>query len=306
MTIFKQSFFECFDERVSSSLEQYRGRYAPSPTGELHLGNIRTALLSWLKARIENGKWYLRIDDLDTSRNRVGASECIQEQLKWLGLGWDGPVIFQSTRKKIYQATLDELKRIDRLYACKCSRKELINGQNSKVKNDIYQETCKTLRLPWDKYRGKTLSWRLKVGSEFQKSSGDIILRRADGVVSYHFATVVDEIMLGITEVIRGEDLYDSEISQLSIYDAFNLEPKEFKYVPLFYDSSGKKLSKRDSSQGVNELIAKGISSEKLIGLLASSLDLVPKGTLASSSQLLEMIKRDRTNFYKLFNNYKR
>ncbi len=277
---------EALEIGASLSEEAYCGRFAPTPSGPLHLGNIRTALISWLKARRSSGKWILRIDDLDTPRNYPGAVEKIQQDLLWLGLTWDGPIIFQSQRKALYSSALSFLKSQDKLFACFCSRKLL-----TKQTTSIYSGKCRNLELGFDKKNGKCPSLRLKVSKNFSKSSGDIVLKRADGVIAYHLATVVDELTLGVNQVIRGNDLSASRSSQLAVLDALNQRSISYAHIPLMLNTDGTKLSKRNGGFGLDYLRSKGMNASKTIGFLASSLDLVPKDSELSSLDLLSELK---------------
>ena len=171
-----ESLKEAFEHGHVLGQQGYRGRFAPSPSGPLHLGNLRTALISWLRARIKEGFWLLRIDDLDTPRNRQGSIESIQDDLLWLGLSWDGPIIYQSDREKIYHKVLNSLRENRRLFACECSRKMLRMGDKPPKQKVIYPGTCRKLILPLDNDPDKCRSWRLKVNKRFSKTSGDIIL----------------------------------------------------------------------------------------------------------------------------------
>ncbi len=282
--------------------EGYRGRFAPSPTGDLHLGNLRTALVSWLRARLANGSWLLRIDDLDTPRNCAGAIESLQADLLWLGLKWDGPVIFQSKRRGVYSSFLSALRKQGWLYPCRCSRKTLSElSQDLKL---IYPGTCRNLALSWGSKNGKLPSWRLKVKKEFSNSSGDIVLRRSDGFTAYNFATVIDELFLGINEVVRGIDLQASVNAQLAIFDALGYRKAvSYRYAPLMLDQEGRKLSKRDGSFGLDSLKARSMGSSQVIGFLAETLSLVPRGVELTASELLSEIRRNNAKEEALFVN---
>ncbi len=284
-------------------LQGYRGRFAPSPTGTLHLGNLRTAMISWLRARLSNGFWLLRIDDLDTPRNRLGSSESIQADLLWLGLDWDGPIVFQSSRKGIYHSVLSALRRQGRLYPCRCSRRNLANQIISKKKGFIYPGNCRDLNLSWGWEKGRLPSWRLRVAQKFSSSCGDIVLKRSDGFVAYHLATVVDDLTLGITEVVRGEDLFVAKSAQLAVTDLLSEWPLKYQHVPLLYDDRGEKFAKREGSQGLERLREKGMSSAKIIGWLAASLGLVPIGSELTASELLADLVRDDSCIKRLFEN---
>ncbi len=279
----------------------YRGRFAPSPTGPLHLGNLRTAVISWLRARLEGGKWLLRVDDLDVPRNRLGATESIKKDLLWLGLDWDGPIVFQSERIDLYCSFLAALKLQGKLYPCQCSRRMLGIGVRAKDKPFIYPGTCRHLNLSWERDSDNRLpSLRLKVREQFSTLCGDIVLKRADGFIAYHLATVVDELTLGISEVVRGLDLAHAISSQLAIIDALNQRPVSYKHVPLVLDLEGRKLSKRFGGRGLQYFKNKGMSASEVLGLLASSLDLVPIGTKLNSYELLEELKKRKQKFERI------
>ncbi len=282
--------------------EGYRGRFAPSPTGPLHIGNLRTALLSWIRARSLNGKWLLRIDDLDTSRNRVGSVDSIQDDLLWLGLYWDGPVIFQSDRKGIYSSVLSFLRSQNQLYACRCSRRVLTETTIDLThRRNVYPGTCRNLDLFWGWEEKKLPSWRLKVTKEFEDTCGDVLVRRSDGVIAYHLATVVDELTFGVTEVIRGEDLAIGYLPQVAVVKALQQQLLAYKYLPLVYNNVGKKLSKRDDVSGLKVLRSKGMDPEEVIGMLAASLGLVPKGSSLTALELLYELRLNEKKLNRIF-----
>ena len=260
---------------------RYRGRYAPSPTGVLHLGNLQTALLSWLQARQAGGLWLLRIDDLDTPRNRPGAVEAIQADLRWLGLDWDGEPILQSSRRGLYSSWLSWLRRSALLFPCRCSRRELAGLAR-------YPGTCREGSGGWGWRDRRLPSWRLRVPSDDPDRSGDVVVRRADGFIAYQLATVIDELVLGISDVVRGEDLREALPAQRSLYRALQQPPPRFHHGPLRCDAAGRKLSKREASAGLNSLREQGLDAAAVIGLLASDLGSVPSGTRLSAQELLE------------------
>ncbi len=276
-----------FEEGNRLRSQGYRGRYAPSPTGALHLGNLRTALLSWLRARLCNGIWILRVDDLDCPRNRPGAIDNLQNDLDWLGLHWDGPVVLQSERRGLYGSVLSALRRQGKLYPCRCSRRTLSSGLGTRAANRIYPGTCRKRFAFWGFKDGRLPSWRLRVHERFAAKCGDVLIKRSDGCVAYHLSTVVDELTLGITEVIRGHDLVDSLPYQLAVIDALGQLPGQYLHAPLMRDENGFKLSKRDESQGLDSLRSKGICSEQIVGFLAATLKLVPFGSELSADELL-------------------
>ena len=267
----------------------YRGRFAPSPTGVLHLGNLQTALLSWLAARQAGGAWLLRIDDLDTPRNRVGAVESIRSDLRWLGLEWDGPVLLQSERRGTYHSWLSWLRRSGRLFACRCSRRELSD-------QPIYSGFCRTAGHSWGWQQQRLPSWRLRVADHDPHGSGDVVLRRADGFIAYQLATVIDELSFGITDVVRGADLREALPAQRSLFAALGESPPQFRHGPLLRDARGQKLSKREASSGLEPLRTAGLDAAGVIGLLASGLQLLEPGTRLSATELLEHLTQQQIN----------
>jgi glutamyl-tRNA synthetase len=287
----------------------YRGRYAPSPTGALHRGNLRTALLSWLAARLQGGEWLLRLDDLDTPRNRAGAEAAILADLRWLGLDWDGPLLRQSERRGLYASLLSALRRGGWLYPCRCSRRLLADVSAPHGALTVYPGFCRQRPPTWGPEQGRLPSWRLRLPAgplRWQEGSGlggslagasavgDVVLRRADGVVAYHLATAVDELWLGISEVVRGEDLWTSTGAQLAVIAAFGVEPPRYHHVPLWRDAGGARLSKREAAEGLVGLRAAGWDAARVIGELAASVGLVPQGSRLSAAELLQCLPAGR------------
>ena len=279
------------------------GRYAPSPTGPLHLGNLRTALLSWLITRLQGGSWLLRIDDLDTPRNRAGAEEAIQADLARLGLHWDGPPLHQSERRGLYATVLSSLRRAGVLYPCRCSRRLLADVSAPHGRSPIYPGFCRGQEQHWGPEQGRLPSWRLALepgwirwdeqlaadgAMRAEHEVGDVVLRRADGFLAYHLATAVDELSLGIADVVRGADLWAATGPQVALMHLLGGTPPRYWHVPLWRDASGSRLSKRVGGAGLAELQSQGLDAAAVIGLLASSLGLVPSGSRLSSAELLQ------------------
>lgn len=275
--------------RALAAAGDYRGRFAPSPTGVLHLGNLQTALLSWLAARQAGGAWLLRIDDLDTPRNRPGAIEAIQSDLLWLGLEWDGPVVLQSERRGTYHSWLSWLRRSGKLFACRCSRRELAD-------QPIYPGFCRTAGHSWGWQQQRLPSWRLRVADHDPHGSGDVVLRRADGFIAYQLATVIDELSFGITDVVRGGDLREALPAQRSLFAALGESPPQFRHGPLLRDAKGQKLSKREASSGLEPLRTAGLDAAAVIGRLASGLQLLEPGARLSATELLEHLTQQKIN----------
>ena len=283
-----------------------RGRYAPSPTGPLHLGNLRTALLSWLITRLQGGEWLLRIDDLDTPRNRPDAEALILNDLRWLGLDWDGPLIRQSERRGLYATVLSSLRRAGLLYPCRCSRRLLADVSAPHGRSPVYPRLCRGLEPRWGPDAGRLPSWRLAMDPglvcwqeqlvpcgvlDLEREVGDVVLRRADGFLAYHLATAVDELSLGMADVVRGADLWAATGPQVAVMR--HLGPSggslpRYWHTPLWRDGAGERLSKRQGGTGLAELRARGLDAAAVLGLLAASLDLVPAATRLSSTELLQ------------------
>ena len=262
----------------------YRGRFAPTPSGPLHLGNVRTALLSWLHARVNNGQWLLRVDDLDTPRIRSGAIESVLQDLRWLGLHWDGPLVLQSRRRGLYGSFLSSLRKQGYLYPCRCSRRQLDGAS-------IYPGTCRRLPQDWGLRNARLPAWRLRVAEPFSAQVGDVVLRRADGVIAYHMATSIDELAMGISEVVRGQDLVSVCAAQIAVMSSLGMASPRYGHVPLLCDSSGQKLSKRDHAAGLSSLRDRGEAAAQVIGQLAASLGLVSPTNAISAEELLEELR---------------
>ena len=272
------------------SQQGYRGRFAPTPSGPLHLGNVRTALLSWLRARLNNGQWLLRVDDLDTPRIRSGAIESVLKDLRWLGLNWDEPVVLQSRRRGLYSSFLSILRKQGYLYPCRCSRRQLDGAT-------IYPGTCRGVRQGWGVKDERLPAWRLRVVEPFATEVGDVVLRRTDGVIAYHLATSIDELALGINEVVRGQDLEAVWAAQSAVITSLGMTSPRYGHVPLLCDSSGEKLSKRDHATGLSSLRERGEASAQVIGRLATSLGLVSPATAISAEELLEELRERQGQF---------
>lgn len=271
-----------------------RGRFAPTPSGQLHIGNAFTALCAWLQIRQADGKFLLRIEDIDKPRCRPEYALQQQEDLRWLGLDWDeGPLIEgpfapyeQSSREPLYEEALQRLIRAGHVYPCYCSRADQTaigsapHGLSSE--GAAYQGICRSMsHVERDKRAiAKAPSLRFMMPEDavsFQDdiagtqshASGDFIVKRADGMYSYQLAVTVDDAAMGITDVWRGSDLLDSTPRQLALYEALELTPPRFAHVPLIGDAEGNRLSKRGKSNTLAELRADGVPSERLVGLLA-------------------------------------
>lgn len=228
----------------------YRGRFAPTPSGPLHLGSLLTALASFLEARSRRGAWLVRIDDLDPYRTRPGAADRILASLEALGLTWDESVYFQGRRREAYQASLDGLRQQGLVYACGCSRRELAGA-------GVYPGHCRGRNRPFVSGRhalrvstaGCAIAFQDRVQGRMEQQLdhdvGDFILYRRDGVFAYHLATVLDDAAQGVTEVLRGSDLLDSTPRQIYLQDLLGLPRPSYAHTPVLIDADDRKLSKR-------------------------------------------------------------
>ncbi|MGI9291006.1 MAG: tRNA glutamyl-Q(34) synthetase GluQRS [Gammaproteobacteria bacterium] len=291
------------------------GRYAPSPTGALHFGNLRTALLCWLQARLAGGRLLMRMDDLDAPRNRPGSAEQILDDLSWLGLDHDGEVIVQSERSASYEQAFGRLRDQNRLFACRCSRKDIqqaLSHPDPAAATSRYPGTCRPggpNAVALQDQQDVPVAWRFNVSGKVihfedevlgpQQDNlaidpGDFVVRRKDGIFAYQLASVVDDITLGVTDVVRGADLLDSTARQIALFNALDAPPPRFWHVPLMTDSHGEKLSKRDGSMSLKIWREQGRTPAEVIGTLAASIGLVPADSELSAAELLQQLNSDQ------------
>ncbi len=282
-----------------------RGRFAPSPTGLLHLGNVRSALLGWLHARAAGGEFLLRIEDLDPDRSKPHFTDAIFRDLEFLGLTWDGPVWRQSQRGHVYEAALEQLRRVDRVYACTCSRADIARvttAPHAGEDGPVYPGTCARRVGPAEPGKPWSLRFRVapgvvafddavhgRVSQDVERAVGDFVVRRVDGVASYQLAVVVDDAASSVTHVLRGDDLLASTPRQLQLYEALGhlaLRPS-YAHVPLLLQPDGRRLAKREGSTTVAGLRARGVSAETLVGLLAKWSGLHDSGAPVRAADLV-------------------
>ena len=265
------------------------GRYAPSPSGRMHLGNLMCCLLAWLSAKSKGGQVLLRIEDLDTVRCPRVYADAIVDDLAWLGLAADGPTptVYQSERSGIYQQYYDILLKNGLVYPCFCSRSQL-HAASAPHRSDgqvVYAGTCRGLSDAEIARRSLTRApaFRVQVPDEeiaftdghlgryaenLARDCGDFYLRRADGVFAYQLAVVVDDALMGVTEVVRGSDLLSSTPRQLWLYRELGLTAPQFYHLPLLLAPDGRRLSKRDGDQSLENLRAR-YTPQEIIGKLA-------------------------------------
>jgi glutamyl-Q tRNA(Asp) synthetase len=245
-------------------MNQYRGRYAPSPTGPLHFGSLVAAVGSYLEAKSRGGLWLLRMEDLDSPREHPGAAERILRTLEACGMGWDGDIMYQSQRSEAYRTALARLEAQGLIYVCSCSRREIADSGLGPDGALIYPGTCRMGLAP-----GKTpRAMRVRVGDgaiEFEDGVqgkirqdlaaevGDFVLLRADGLYAYQLAVVVDDAEQGITDVVRGADLLDSTPRQIYLQRLLGLGTPRYLHLPAAVNAVGEKLSKQTRAAPVDE-----------------------------------------------------
>ena len=279
------------------------GRYAPSPTSALHLGNLRTALVAWLMARGSGRRFVARIEDLDVARVRA-AGEVAQGQLADLaaiGLDFDPPLLWQSQRLAVYQAVADSLG--DRLYECYCTRREIVEAASAPHGDGLrpYPGTCRDLTAVEREERRRARPPALRIRAEAATCTvtdvwagevtgvvDDFVLRRNDGVWAYNFAVVVDDIAQGVDQVVRGDDLLSSAPRQAWLTTLLGGEPPVYGHVPLAVNAAGARLAKRDGAVTLADLATQGMSADGVLSMLAVSLDLAEPGEPVTTAELRE------------------
>lgn len=266
------------------------GRLAPSPTGALHLGNIRTFMIAWLSARSKGGKVVMRMEDLDHPRDKIGAADAIYSDLRWLGFDWD-ELFVQSKRRDIYRQALKSLDSL--VYPCVCSRKDVESAQSAPHQGEqlYYPGTCRERFRSWDEaYEfkkakdGSLPCWRFRVDEntvvgfddkfcgycEFNVSKmlGDFPLARDIDGAGYTFACTVDDILMGVTEVVRADDLLNVTPAQILISNALKAKGPSYCHVPLVIGRDGRRLAKRHGDTRIERFRAEGVRVEQIIGYL--------------------------------------
>ncbi len=301
------------ERRPSQSV---RGRFAPSPSGEMHLGNAWAALLAWLQVRAQNGTMLLRIEDLDPDRSKEKHIAALKEDLKWLGLDWDegeeaggeyGPYR-QSQRRQRYQAAIDSLTAAGLTYPCRCTRAQLAaNAPHASDGERVYPGTCRAqagaaLQTPHAALRlivppGNVDFVDLLQGTirqDVARQVGDFVLQRADGVHAYQLAVVVDDAAMAVSHVLRGDDLLSSTPRQLLLYRLLSLPAPQFSHVPLLVGADGHRLSKRHQDLSLAALRRGGASPQTVLGWLGWQAGLLPTFQAASARDLIAAFTLDK------------
>ena len=277
------------------------GRFAPTPSGRMHLGNVFAGLIAWLSVKSRGGEMVLRMEDLDTLRTSGEYAHQLREDLMWLGLGWDRETPAQSTRSRVYDGYFDRLRELDLLYPCYCTRSQLhnVNAPHLSDGTYVYPGTCRDLP-PENRPEGRLPAWRVKVpdrqweltdfaqGPYFQnlaEDCGDFVVRRADGVYVYQLAVTVDDGEAGVTEVVRGSDLLSSAPRQMYLQELFGFAHPRYGHVPMLLAPDGRRLSKRDRDLDLGA-IRQRMRPEELIGCLAFAADLIDRKEPISAVEL--------------------
>ncbi|MFI9505641.1 tRNA glutamyl-Q(34) synthetase GluQRS [Nocardia sp. NPDC052566] len=272
-------------DRTGTTDQFGAGRYAPSPSGDLHLGNLRTALLAWLFARASGRRFLLRVDDLD--RVRPGAEERQLADLAAIGLDWDGPVLRQSDRLPYYNAAIERLTAAGRTYECFCTRREIQQSATAPHgPMGAYPGTCRTLSAEARARHladGRPAALRLRADitefeivdqlhGRYRGPVDDVVLRRGDGIPAYNLAVVVDDAAQGVDQVVRGDDLLPSTPRQAYLASLLDLPVPHYAHVPLVLNGAGVRLAKRDGAVTLADRVALGNTPEQIVAALARSL----------------------------------
>ena len=278
------------------------GRFAPTPSGRMHLGNVFAAMIAWLSVKSRDGQMVLRMEDLDTQRTKEEYAAVLRQDLLWLGLTWDQETAPQSKRSAIYDTYFKKLQDLGLLYPCYCTRSQLhnVNAPHLSDGTYVYAGTCRNLTDSERATFDRAPAWRVMVSDKvwivedkiqgvytenLVTDCGDFVVRRADGVYVYQLAVTVDDGQAGVTEVVRGRDLLSSAPRQMYLQSLFGFNHPEYAHVPMLLAPDGRRLSKRDKDLDLGEL-SKVMSGEKLLGSLAHSAGLLDKSTPISAKEL--------------------
>ena len=286
------------------------GRFAPTPSGRMHLGNVFAALVAWLSVRKDGGHMVLRMEDLDTQRTSAEFAQVLREDLLWLGLDWDEETQPQSQRSEVYREYFEKLEAEGLLYPCYCTRSQLhsVNAPHLSDGTYVYTGTCRNLTQSEKDAFQRAPAWRVMVpdriftvedriqGTYTENLSahcGDFVVRRADGVYVYQLAVTVDDGLAGVNQVVRGMDLLSSAPRQMYLQELFGFPHPEYAHVPMLLAPDGRRLSKRDKDLDLGYLRSH-TSAEKLIGVLACSAGLLDVPIPISAKELANSFSFDK------------
>ncbi len=292
-------------------MQQVVGRFAPTPSGRMHLGNVFSCLMAWLAARSAGGKVVLRIEDLDPRAQDPRNARLLMDDLAWLGLEWDEGPYFQSNRSDVYAQAIEELNQMGVTYPCFCTRSQLhaASAPHASDGTYVYQGTCRNLTRQQREARAlsRRPALRLLVPASTDDSRridfddlvfgahhedlalecGDFLVQRSDGVVAYQLAVVVDDALMGINQVVRGRDLLGSVARQVYLQKLLNYETPSYGHVPLLVSADGRRLSKRDRDLDIGVLRNAGAKPCSIIGVLAESVGLAEAGERVTAEDLI-------------------
>ena len=283
------------------------GRFAPTPSGRMHLGNVFAALMAWLSVRSQDGKLVLRMEDLDTQRTSADFASVLRGDLEWLGLDWDIETAPQSQRSEVYDGYFRKMEEMGLLYPCYCTRSQLhsVNAPHLSDGTYVYPGTCRNLTEP---PVGRKPAWRVQVPDKvwafwdlvqgdyalnLATDCGDMVVRRADGVYVYQLAVTVDDGEAGVTEVVRGMDLLSSAPRQMYLQELLGFEHPTYAHVPMLLAPDGRRLSKRDQDLDLG-VLRQRLTPERLIGNLAFAAGLIQKNEAVSAQELAGEFRWDR------------
>ena len=286
------------------------GRFAPTTSGRMHLGNVFAALVAWLSVRKDNGHMVLRMEDLDTQRTSAEFAQILREDLIWLGLDWDEETQPQSQRSGVYREYFDKLEAMGLLYPCYCTRSQLhsVNAPHLSDGTYVYTGTCRNLTDAERAAFGRAPAWRVMVPDQewtvadriqgtytenLATHCGDFVVRRADGVYVYQLAVTVDDGLAGVTQVVRGMDLLSSVPRQMYLQSLLGFSHPEYAHVPMLLAPDGRRLSKRDKDLDLGYLRTH-TTPEKLIGVLAHSAGLLDSPVPISAKELAKEFSFDK------------
>lgn len=286
------------------------GRFAPTPSGRMHLGNVFAALIAWLSIRSQNGALVLRMEDLDIQRTNPENAQILREDLRWLGLDWDMETTPQSQRTGVYARYFEKLMDMGLLYPCYCTRNQLhsVNAPHLSDGTYIYPGTCRELTKQQQAAFTRSPSWRVRVpqgkwvvedllqgtyAEDLSRDCGDFVVRRADGLYVYQLAVTVDDGEAGVTEVVRGLDLLSSAPRQMYLQSLFGFPQPVYGHVPLLLAPDGRRLSKRDRDMDLGYLRSH-LTAPQLLGTLAHSSGLLEKPIPISAKELISLFSWDK------------
>ena len=281
------------------------GRFAPTPSGRMHLGNVFSAMLAWLSAKSRGGQMVLRMEDLDTQRTSPEYARVLREDLTWLGLNWDRETPPQSARGPVYDRYFEILREKGLLYPCYCTRSQLhsVNAPHLSDGTYVYPGTCRDLTPAQRAAFSREPAWRVRVPDRLwqvedrvqghfemnlSRDCGDMVVRRADGIYVYQLAVTVDDGETGVTEVVRGSDLLSSAPRQMYLQELFGFPHPAYAHVPMLLAPDGRRLSKRDKDLDLGALRA-STTPEALLGALAYACGLLDRNEPASAQELAKI-----------------